>query len=257
MWKTEDIVTQYLCDRPIIILVATTKSLIDRQIELTRQLNSQGLTAHFIEQFDPDDIGEEVIMNQRHGLNLPVSKLSNFYKQMWAQFALANHPEAEVCLLLEDDAIFCSNFRARLEEIIEASESLQPNWLISLGGYDDYRDLKSERAHKRLIKQPITTAEAYLFDKPGAKKRLKWFAHHGVVASNDHSLRIASEDCDIEQHMVTEPLVYQGSVSGKFPTTMDGSRANKSPMFLNIRMHWNAFRKRVVPSLLSNLKQKV
>ena len=175
---------------------------------------------------------------------------------MWAQFALSQHKTAKFGLLLEDDALFVGDIRLRIETIINESLELPPGWMISLGGYDDVRDLSARRPTPGLIEQPITTAEGYLFDAESASLRFQWFKETGVQASNDHSLRIANEVCGIKQYMVLDPLVYQGSVSGRFETTMDGSRAGKSQLFLKARFYWNAFRKRVIPRLISRLTRE-
>ena len=237
----------------MIVLVATCKRFHDRHRSIREQLNKAGLTAHFIEQFEPEDIDEPIINSQRNGLELSHAKLSNLLKQMWGQFALATHEDAELGLLLEDDAILSDDFRDVLERIIIRCNELEPKWLLSLGGYDDRRDASACKPFYLICEQELTTAEAYLFDKSGAKARVDWFSENGIIASNDHSLKQGSNECNIKQYMVVNPLVYQGSVSGRFVTTMDGSRSGKPPLFLYVRFRWNAFRKRILPSLLARV----
>lgn len=249
-WQQENIPTQKIAGQPIIILISTTKRFTERHQSIAQQLATANLVGQHITQFEPETIDEHIRGRQRPDLDLSTAKLSNLHKQMWAQFALAHHPTAKYCLLLEDDALLTPNFRTNFEQVLNATVELNPSWIISLGGFDDKRDLKAARPNPLLIEQPITTAEGYLFDQVSARTRYAWFKEHGVVASNDHQLQLSSVECEITQYMVLDPLVYQGSASGKFRTTMDGFRQRKSSTFLTLRFYWNALRKRYLPRLL-------
>ena len=256
VWCLEKIPTQRIANKEVIILISTAKQFTERHQSIAQQMEAVSLKGYHITQFEPETISTEVRCRQREGLSLSTAKLSNLHKQLWAQFALATHPSASICLLLEDDAILCHQFRTHLEKVITATKTLTPPWIISLGGFDDSRDLKSPRPHPLLLKQPMTTAEAYLFEPIGAERRIEWFEANGIIASNDHQLQLSSAACGIEQLMVVTPLAHQGSASGKFQTTMDGFRMRKSATFLTIRFYWNALRKRVVPAMFHRFFNK-
>lgn len=141
-----------------------------------------------------------------------------------------------MALVLEDDVVFFDEFCSRLSELVLIARNLAPGWLIFLGGADSKLDKRFLRSSKmELIEKPISTAEAYLIDLVGCERRLEWFEINKITRPADHQLKYTDNEIGITQYWVNKSLCTQGSVSGVFKTSLDGSRAKRSLLFLKWR----------------------
>jgi hypothetical protein len=230
------------------IYVISTKWFVDRHIHMNALADSMGFDFEFIKEFDADELTADEL--EQVGKGLAPRSASNVLKHIEAQKKFLNSG-ADVALILEDDVILFENFLSDLKLVLDRTICLEPGWLIFLGGADNKRDDRFfETNELSLIEQPLSTAEAYLIDRPGALKRMEWLKLNKPDRQADHQLKLIDELISIRQYCVSHAMATQGSITGKFSTTLDSSRAKHSSLFLRTKYEFNRLRRQTMPRML-------
>ena len=221
--------------------VVTVKTFEDRHQFIRSQALANDLDIEFVCDYDVSDlISADLRRFAPHSLPLP--SISCVLKHLEAQRRLVVS-DSDYCLVVEDDAIFSSDFVSRLRLVIDMVGNLSGPWLVFLGGTDNKLDARFfESDNLQLIEAPLTTAEAYLINKQGCELRLEYLSDRSISLPADHLLAEIDRNIGISQYRVSHPFVGQGSISGKFGTSLDSSRGKKPLWFLKIRYLWNRFR---------------
>jgi len=236
-------------DKLLAIYVITTKSLPDRHKHIDKMLSSLGLRYEYIWKYDVPDINEKDL--SRIDPNLPLRSISCLLKHLEAQRLLMGSG-LNLALVLEDDCIFYPNFKKQLVNLLEYLNKIDSKYLVFLGGGDNKLDEKFLFANPNsLVESPMTTAEAYIIDRAGCQMRLDWIATNLISLPADHFLKYIDQKLGIKHYRPAYPLATQGSITGKFGTTLDDSRARKSPIFLNLRYKWNRFRNQFLRRIIN------
>jgi GR25 family glycosyltransferase involved in LPS biosynthesis len=245
------IVTPELED--LLVFVISVQTYSERHEHIKVESRKCGLEIDFIFEFDAIDLSESDLARVDRSIGLGAS--SCVLKHVEAQKRLLKSG-AEIGLVLEDDAVFFHRPKERLEAVVAQARKLQPGWLISLGGADEKFvgnnvDLKSDD----LIAGHISTAECYLIDRVGCELRYDWMRVNQINKPADHFLKEIDQLLNIPQYRVYEPLCTQGSISGRFHTTLDSSRSGKSLHYLAARYKWRRFFKQILPRKFRALSQ--
>lgn len=227
------------------IFVITTKTSSLRHNSIKRQAELYGFNFDFIFNFDVDDLGCFDLTKISN--SLPKSTVSCLCKHIYAQKMLLAS-DCEMALVLEDDAILRRSFMDTVEQIVQKMISRNDSWNVFLGGSDNRVDF-SQWGSRREILMPgeLTTAEAYLYNRTAAEKRLAWLASNKVTVAADHLLTQLNSGLGISSYRLVKPVVSQGSITGLFRTLLDGSRSKKPLWYLRVRHFLNAFRKQIYP----------
>lgn len=230
--------------------VVSVRSFTDRHAHLNAQAQDIGLLPEYLWAYDVDTLtAEDLSRANQHALPLP--SISAVLKHIEAQVCVCdrNQPYA---LILEDDVLTFPEFAPRLQAVLAMTEALDPGWLIFLGGADNKIDERfTGSSDFRLIEHPLSTAEAYLVDLDGCRRRLAWLSQHVIDRPADHLLTQLDQHLGIRQYWVSEPMATQGSITGLFETALDSNRRKHSRRYLSARYHLNRLRRQVIPRLLS------
>ncbi len=233
------------------IYVISVRSFTDRHKHIEHTARALGFDFQYVWRFDFDQLTEE----DRRGVDagLRPKSVSNVLKHLEAQRMFLK-TDSDVALILEDDVILFNNFMTNLELVVDKAKSLDPGWLLFLGGADNKVDRRFiESADMELFESPLTTAEAYLVDRFGCEARAKWLDRNVIDRQADHQLKLIDNILGIKQYCVSSPMATQGSITGKFSTALDSSRAKHSGLFLKIKYEYNRFRRQTLPRILCNL----
>jgi GR25 family glycosyltransferase involved in LPS biosynthesis len=231
------------------IYVVSVTTFTERHAHMTAQAEKFGLTLEYIWAFDADALTDETVQRIKPGV-LPKASMSAVLKHLEAQKLMVERGYP-VCLVLEDDAILFEGFSEKLAKTLTLARTLRPGWLIFLGGADNRIDARFTQSDEfRLIEQPISTAEAYLLDVDGCRRRLDYLANNLIDKPADHFLKAIDAHLGIHHYWVSEPMVTQGSITGRFKTALDGSRGKHSAVYLLVRYWYNRIRKQIIPRLL-------
>lgn len=235
----------------LLCYVISVRSFSDRHIAVSKAADSLGLSLEFIWDFD---------IEERHRFSefcietMPEKSASCVLKHIEAQRRLINSG-AEYALVVEDDVIFLPDFLIGLQAAMDQMSSLPGGWLIFLGGADNRwpKSFWRVSSEYELVEAPITTAEAYLIDRDGARARLKWLEQNKISLPADHFLASLDPALDLTQYRITVAIAGQASITGKIKTSLDENRVKHGSGYLLLRYGWNRFRKQLVPLFLFRL----
>lgn len=238
----------------ISIYVVSVKTFYDRHRHIEQLADRFGFNFDYIFDYDAGEDWKNIAWCQV-APNLSQKSASNVLKHMEAQ-RLFLETDSDVALVLEDDVVLFEDFFGRLSKVLERAASLDPGWLIFLGGADnkiDSRYLEGENFD--LVLSPLTTAEAYLTDKVGSAKRVEWLTTNALDRQADHQLKLIDEAVNLSQYRVCAPMATQGSITGMFATALDSSRGKHGPTFLRFRYEYNRLRRQIIPRLWHKFSQ--
>lgn len=234
------------------IFVITTAFLSDRHAHIRHLEEELGFRFRWIFEHDIGDTITDFIAVASE--DLPASSASCLKKHIYAQMLIIENG-FDVGMIIEDDCLFYGNFRERFVSILSKAMRLEPGWLVFLGGGDNRLNPSSlQFDDDELIISPITTAEAYLVDREGCRRRLDAIRGKEINLPADHLLKHLDENVGIIQYKPVKPLATQGSISGLFHTTLDASRSKHSKLYLACKYYWNRFRRQLLPRWFYRLK---
>ena len=238
------------------IYVVSVSGFIERQAFIREQAEKHRLNIEFILKYDSDAIADTDLARCVSGA-LSRNAMSCVLKHVEAQKMLVSSG-LDCCLVLEDDVLLGDAFVEKLVEVLELAETLSGPWLIFLGGMDNTLDGRFfGNKNFQLIKSPLTTAEAYLVNRESCLARINWLSKNLISGPADHFLKELDRQLSISQFRPSTPFVTQGSITGRFKTSLDQSRANKPAWYLNFRFHWNRFSKHYLPSRFARLSSVI
>ena len=234
------------------IYVISVVKFTDRQASIQDQLRVFGLEPIFIWDYDADSLTDIERSRCLDG-SLPDKSISTVLKHIEAEHRFLQS-DAEWCLVLEDDALLPADFDTKMRSVLTLVESIDMACLIFVGGTDNRLDSRFFNSDSiSLIESPLTTAEAYILNRKGCQARLEWLVVNKIDRPADHFLRHLDDELGIVHFRVSEPFVSQGSITGRFKTSLDSSRGKHSAGYLKLRFIWNRFRKQIFPRLFAKL----
>lgn len=228
------------------IYLVTVSSFHERHAHMQAQANLFGFDYEPLLSFDAVNLTSEDL-NRVSAENLPLASVSTVLKHIEAyrKVVQGNHAHA---LILEDDVILFDNFIEKLNETLNFASDLSPGWLIFLGGADNKLDDRFFNTRGfQLIEKPISTAEAYLVDYEGCRRRIEWLSRNLISKPADHFLQMLDPVLGIKHYWVSNPIAAQGSITGMFKTSLDASRAKHGKCYLQMRYLYNRWRRQIVP----------
>lgn len=235
----------------VLIFVVTVRKFKDRHAHIEALASRFGFDFEYIFEYDAECLGSNEL--SQCSSELRPESASNSLKHIEAHARLLRS-KFDYALVLEDDVVLFDNFFERAREALDHATSAKPGWLVFLGGADNHilPEALASRAFS-LAKSPMTTAEAYLIDRVGCEKRIRWLDDNIIDCQADHLLKKIDSAVGNTQYCVTHPIATQGSITGLFRTSLDSSRAKRSSTHLQIKYFYNRFRRRVLPRVLSNV----
>lgn len=235
------------------IYVISVRTYVDRHEHVNSLAKFHNFSFEYIFEFDAIDLDRSAI-SRCSGILTP-SSMSNSLKHIEAERKLIEG-SSSIALVLEDDILFLEGFFQQLEDIVIEARSLNPGWLIFLGGSDNKLDEDHfDPAAGLLVEKPITTAEAYLIDRVGCLARLDWLKTRKVDRQADHLLKLIDAESGNKQYRTRVPLATQGSITGKFDSKLDSSRQKHGRGYLLARYWFSRFRRQKIPYYTHWLKR--
>ena len=242
-----------MVSREPLIFVVSVKSFYERHRSIEAQAAAVGLSFDYIWEYDADAL-TDADLKRCDTTVLPPKSISTVLKHMEAQSRLLQS-KAEWCLVLEDDALFSYNFKKLYQKVLGLMSEISDPCLLFLGGTDNRLDARFHEAQSlRLIESPLTTAEAYIVNRSSCVLRMQYLEKHIINLPADHFLKSIDQSLGIKHYRVSAPFVSQGSITGKFKTSLDQNRAKHGSLYLRFRYEWNRFRKQTLPKAVAWFK---
>ena len=235
------------------IYVVSVKSFTERHAHINALARENKFEVEFVFEHDPGSLNEDGFFRVSDRLNS--FSQSNVLKHFEAQRKFLASG-GDYALVLEDDVVFLNNrFSETVAKLLESAQALVPGWLIFLGGADDTPPMtEAGQPYWSVIPKALSTAEAYIVDRVGCERRLAWCTNNELDRQADHQLKLVDNLVGNKQFWIARALVTQGSITGKFQTTLDNSRAKHGSVYLGARYLLRRFYKNVLISLWRQLK---
>ncbi|SNC62113.1 glycosyltransferase family 25 protein [Polynucleobacter victoriensis] len=235
------------------IYVLSVKTFTDRINHIQNELKKHNLQFEFIFNYDVYDIDEKTdkqFFLKDSNLSPAAKSITLKHITAWRNAVLNNYKQI---LVFEDDVVLNKNFTKNLTKLLEEIKKIPQEYLVFLGGADTKVPKEFFLSHSILYELNMPTAEGYITDLPAIQKRLAWLESNKIYLPADHATVKIDNDCRIKQYWVRQPLITQGSVFGLFPTTLDKSRSQKSPILNRLIFEWKKLKRRTLPQTFYNI----
>lgn len=225
------------------VFVLSVRSFTDRIAHSRAELGKHGIDFEFIFDFDANAIPDDVIAARFAASDMRRSHQSLVLKHLrtW-ELMLAR--DLRRVLVFEDDAVLDVDFARSFAEAMTAADALDPGWMIYLGRGNNQH--VGERGAQGLIPGGLLpAADAVVFDREAARRRLDHLRTHKITRPADWLMRETDAAVGVPHYWLRQPLVEQGSMNGRFDSVLDGKRQVRGRAYSRLRYRWDAWWKRL------------
>ena len=204
------------------IYVLNVKAFEARLKSITAQLAGFGLEAEIIQQWDPANITAEVDERWFAPGTLTIAQRSCAMKHVEALQRITARGQKHA-LVLEDDALLSPDFVAGVRRALAEAGNYPETSVIFIGSGGNFFTPRSQREPGRsLYPGPRGRfADSYIIGHAAARKRLDWIGQHRINEPMDNQFETIDREAGITMLWLEDPVVEQGSKSGRFVTAID------------------------------------
>ena len=224
------------------VYVINVKAFEERRRSILSQLQRFGLVAEVIDDWDPEDITEAVSTQWLVPGALSLAQRSCALKHVAALQRISERRQARA-LVLEDDALLAPDFASGVERALAEAPAYPPFSVIFIGSGGNFYTPRSRREPGRSLYPGARGrfADSYIIGYPVAEKRLAWIAQHRISQPIDNQFETIDREEGITMLWLEDPVVEQGSKSGRFVTAID----KRYPRWLQgLQFHWEKLRRK-------------
>ncbi len=226
------------------VFVISVRSFTDRIEHMRRQMARFDIRFEWVFDFDPDTIDPALLERTFAPSDLGPGHRSLVLKHVATWRACAERGLGRV-LVFEDDVVLAPHFERVFERAMHEASALAPGYLVYLGcGDNRYVDGAATAASMLLPGGPLSAADAIVFDRLAAQRRLDWLGAHRVTRPADWLMREVDQQCATPHYWLAEPVVEQGSMNGRFASSLDEKRRRRGRLYAWLRYRWSQWRYR-------------
>lgn len=209
------------------ILVVSARSFIERRRHVTAQLARFGLRGEFIDEFDTEDITDE--LDRRHFAGEEVSRgqKSCALKHVLALRRIAERGWQR-CLVLEDDVVLADGFVEGVRAALAETNGMPHPYVIFIGAGGNFYTPASRREPGRRIypadKGRFT--DSYIAGAEEARARLALIDAEPMRKPIDVVFDAIDRRAGIRLLWLEDPVVEQGSKLGIFRSLLEPAPPN-------------------------------
>jgi glycosyl transferase, family 25 len=226
------------------VFVVSVRSFSDRIEHMRRQMARFDIRFEWVFDFDPDAIEPALIERVFAPSDLGPGHRSLVLKHVATWRACVDRGLRRV-LVFEDDVVLSERFDQVFRRALDEADSLAPGYLLYLGcGDNRYLEGAFDSPALLLPGGPLSAADAIVFDRLAAQRRLEWLQTHRVTRPADWLMREIDRQCSTPHYWLAEPVVEQGSMNGRFASTLDQKRRRRGRLYAWLRFRWSRWRYR-------------
>lgn len=153
-------------------------------------------------------------------------------------------------LVFEDDAVLARDFERVFALAMDEADRVDRPYMVYLGCGDNRYVVGARDAPTMLLTPGIDlpATDATVLDRRAAELRLAYVAARKVARPADWLMREADAAMGITQFWLREPVVEQGSMSGRFMSVLDDKRTGRGRGWYWLRFRWDRWRRRTLGS---------
>lgn len=224
------------------IYVLNVKAFRERLASITAQLAQFGLEAEIIHAWDPADITPEMERRWFVPGVLSMAQRSCALKHVEALQRICARRQKRA-LVLEDDAILAPDFADGVQRALAEAGNYAEASVIFIGSGGNFYTPRSQREPGRYLYPGARGrfADSYIISDTAARMRLDWIAQHRIDEPMDNQFETIDRQTGIQMLWLEDPVVEQGSKSGRFVTAID----KQHPRWLQwLQFHLEKFRRK-------------
>jgi glycosyl transferase family 25 len=231
-------------DRVDAVFVVSVRSFTDRIEHMRAEMARFGIRFEWMLDFDPDSIDPALLERTFAPSDLRRNHQSLVLKHAATWSACVERNLRRV-LVFEDDVVLARTFPDVFERAMQEADRLAPGYLVYLGcGDNRYVERAPDEASMLVPGGPLSAADAIVFDQLAARRRLDWMAAHRVTRPADWLMREVDQQCGTPHFWLREPVVEQGSMNGRFASSLDEKRRRRGRLYAWLRYRWSKWRYR-------------
>ena len=209
------------------ILVVNAKPFVERRRHVVAQLARFGLSGTFIDDFDADEIGDELDRRYFTGTELSRGQKSCALKHVEALRRIVEHGWQH-CLVLEDDVVLADGFVEGVRAALAETRDLPRPYVVFLGAGGNFYTPASQRQPGRRI-YPASKgrfADSYIAGAEEAQLRLALIEAEPMHKPIDVVFDTIDRRAGIRLLWLEDPVVEQGSKLGLFRSSLEPAPPN-------------------------------
>jgi glycosyl transferase family 25 len=226
------------------VFVVSVRAFADRIEHMRAEMARAGIRFEWVFDFDPETIDPALLERTFAPSDLRISHQSLVLKHVATWRACVERNLRRV-LVFEDDVVLARNFSQVFDRAMQEADRLAPGYLIYLGcGDNRYMEEAAQAATALVPGGPLSAADAIVFDRETAGRRLDWMSRHRVTRPADWLMREVDRECSTPHFWLSDPVVEQGSMNGRFASSLDEKRRRRGRVYAWLRYRWSKWRYR-------------
>ena len=229
------------------VFVLSVRSFEDRIEHIKQELADHGIAFEWIFEHDASELSAQLIEATfaPSDLGRPQQSLVLKHIETWERCVQRGYRRV---LVFEDDSILASDFEKRFADAMVAAKNIAQPYMIYLGCGDNKYVGPSAAASSPLVRtaMPLPATDATVFDARAAQLRLDYVAQHRITRPADWLMREADAAMGVAQFWLTQPIVEQGSMNGRFASVLDRKRMGRGRAWAWLRFRWDRWRRQTM-----------
>ena len=230
------------------VFVLSVKSFQARIEHIERELGEHGIAFEWIFEHDAAELAPELIESTFAPSDMGRAQQSLVLKHMetWKRCVARGYRRV---LVFEDDAMLASSFTLVFERAMRAADAIEQPYMIYLGCGDN-KYVQSSRGSQPsdaiLVRTevPLPATDAIVINQQAARLRLQYVERQRITRPADWLMREADAAMGIVHYWLSEPVVEQGSMNGRFASVLDRKRIRRGRGWSWLRFRWDRWRRR-------------
>ena len=229
------------------VFVLSVRSFHDRIAHIEAELRNHGIAFEWIFEHDAAELEPELIEATfaPSDMGPPQHSLVLKHIETWKRCVARGYRRV---LVFEDDAILAADFSQVFGAAMHEADRIEGPYMIYLGCGDNKYVTPSQRADSVLVKADLVlpATDAIVVDQRAARMRLQYVAHQKITRPADWLMREADAAMGVAQYWLSDPIVEQGSMNGRFASVLDRKRIGRSRTWTWLRFRWDRWRRRTM-----------
>jgi O-antigen ligase/GR25 family glycosyltransferase involved in LPS biosynthesis len=231
------------------VFVLSVKTFHDRIRHIEDELGRHGIAFEWIFEHDADELTPEQLeavfapSDMKRGHQSLVLK----HVETWKRCVERNYRRV---LVFEDDAVLARDFDRVFGLAMDEADAVERPYMVYLGCGDNKYVQGAARSQSMLLDPGIElpATDAIVLDRRAAELRLDYVSRQRITRPADWLMREADAATGITQFWLREPIVEQGSMSGRFSSALDDKRTDRGRHWAWLRFRWDRWRRRTLGS---------
>jgi O-antigen ligase/GR25 family glycosyltransferase involved in LPS biosynthesis len=229
------------------VFVLSVRSFHDRIAHIEAELQRHGIAFEWIFEHDAAELTPDLIEATfaPSDMGPPQQSLVLKHIETWKRCVARGYRRI---LVFEDDAMLASDFTQVFGAAMQAADVIEQPYMIYLGCGDNKYVSSSQSSGSVLVKTNLAlpATDAIVVDQRAARLRLEYAGRQKITRPADWLMREADAAMGIAQYWLAEPIVEQGSMTGRFTSVLDRKRLGRSRAWIALRFRWDRWRRRTL-----------